>query len=196
MRPPIYLLRHGETEWNATGRIQGAKDSPLTERGRRQAQAMGLALRQALAGAAPPLYCSPLGRAQQTLEILCETARLDSTTARFDERLGELSWGAWDGMTRTEIEAAYPGALAARLAAHWTYRPPQGDSYADLSARLQPFLDDVAREGGIVVSHGAAGRVLRGLHLKLSPQEIVALAEPQDVVFRLDAGGSMALRAG
>lgn len=193
MNFPIYLLRHGETEWNAQGRIQGALDSPLTERGRRQAQLMGLALKRNLAGAIPPLYCSPLGRARQTLEIVCDTAGLDAGVCTFDERLRELSWGEWDGMTRAEIEAETPGAMAARLAAHWTHMPPGGSSYAQLAAWLQPFFDAVAMTGGIIVAHGATSRVLRGLHLRLAPHDIVRLEEPQDKVFGLYAGRIEAL---
>lgn len=188
MKLPIYLMRHGETEWNAQGRIQGALDSPLTERGRRQAQIMGLALKRKLNGAIPPLYCSPLGRARQTLEIVCATAGLDARLCVFDERLRELSWGEWDGMTRSEIEARTPGALAARLAAHWTHAPPGGSSYAQLAARLQPFVAAITTTGGIVIAHGATSRVLRGLHLGMAPHDIVRLEEPQDKVFGLYSG--------
>jgi broad specificity phosphatase PhoE len=188
MNFPIYLMRHGETEWNAQGRIQGALDSPLTERGRRQAQVMGLILKRKLGRAAPPIYCSPLGRARQTLEIVCATAGLDVGSCVFDERLRELSWGEWDGMTRAEIEASMPGAMAARLAAHWTHMPPGGGSYAQLAQRLQPFIDAITTTGGIVIAHGAASRVLRGLHLTLPPHEIVHLEEPQDKIFKLYSG--------
>jgi broad specificity phosphatase PhoE len=187
MGRPIYLLRHGETEWNAQGRIQGALDSPLTARGREQAQVMGLALKRALSGASLPLYCSPLGRARQTMEIICSTLGLTPTHAIVDERLRELSWGQWDGVTRDEIEATTPGALAIRRASHWTHTPPSGGSYAQLAERLLPFLEEIAKNGGIVITHGATTRVLRGLHLKLAPEQIVRLEEPQDVVFALYA---------
>ena len=194
MSPPIYLLRHGQTEWNAQGRIQGAFDSPLTELGRRQAQLMGLTLKRALNGSAVPLYCSPLGRARQTLEIVCAAAGLAASDCLFDERLREMSWGRWDGMTRTEIEAAMPGALAVRAASHWTHTPPGGSSYAELALRLQPFLREIARTGGVIVAHGATQRVLRGLHLDMAPADIVRLDEPQDTVFALHAGRIEALR--
>ncbi|MDF3075667.1 MAG: phosphoglycerate/bisphosphoglycerate mutase [Alphaproteobacteria bacterium] len=185
---PIYLMRHGETEWNTQGRIQGALDSPLTERGRQQAQTMGLALKRELGRAAPPLYCSPLGRARQTLEIVCATAGLDAGSCVFDERLREVSWGEWDGMTRAEIEASTPGALAERRASHWTHMPPGGSSYAQLAERLQPFVGAIKATGGIVIGHGATTRVLRGLHLGLPPHDIVRLEEPQDKVFGLYSG--------
>lgn len=194
MPPPIYLLRHGQTEWNAQGRIQGALDSPLTELGRRQAQSMGLTLKRALNGVAPPLFCSPLGRARQTMEIVCAAAGLDPDGCVFDERLRELSWGQWDGLTRDEIEAAAPGALAARRATHWTHRPPGGGSYAELAERVHPFLQQLAQSGGIVVAHGATQRVLRGLHLAMHPNDIVRLDEPQDAVFVLGFGTTEALR--
>lgn len=194
MSLPIYLLRHGQTEWNAQGRIQGALDSPLTELGRRQAQLMGLTLKRALNGTAVPLYCSPLGRARQTLEIVCASAGLDATGCAFDERLRELSWGEWDGKTRAEIEAATPGAMAARRASHWTHVPPGGSSYAELAERVRPFLEQIVRTGGIVIAHGATTRVLRGLHLAMAPADIVRLDEPQDTVFLLKPTEIEALR--
>ncbi len=193
---PIYLLRHGETEWNVQGRIQGALDSPLTERGRLQAQIMGLTLKRVLQGASVPIYCSPLGRARQTLEIVCTYAGLDAAGCRFDDRLCELSWGEWDGMTTAEIEAASPGAVAARAAAHWTYAPTGGISYQQLAERLHPFLAGIVTTGGVVVGHGAVGRVIRGLHLGLAPHDIVRLDEPQDTVFALHHGRMEALTAG
>ena len=191
MTASIYLLRHGETEWNAQGRIQGALDSPLTGKGIRQTRAMGAILARNLARPAPPLWCSPLGRARQTLELVCAEAGIDPAQCRFDDRLRELSWGAWDGMTRTEIEALVPGAMEARLADHWQHRPPGGGSYAELADRLRPLLAEIRATGGIVVGHGASGRRLRGLGLGPGPAEIGGLAEPQDTVFRLTPGGGM-----
>jgi len=143
-----------------------------------------------------PLYCSPLGRARQTLEIVCATAGIDAAACIFDDRLRELSWGQWDGMTRAEMDAATPGAMSARLAAHWIYKPPGGGSYAELAETLSPLLNELAPAGAIIISHGAVGRVLRGLHAKMPPHEVLMLEEPQDVIFALHDAGIEALSGG
>ncbi|MCW5748476.1 MAG: histidine phosphatase family protein [Alphaproteobacteria bacterium] len=194
---PIYLFRHGRTEWNAIERIQGALDSPLTEQGRAQAQALGATLRQELRCAGIDLIdvavvASPLGRVRQTVEIACAAAGLDVVCCRFDERLREVSWGAWDGLTRAEIERLSPGALAERNDLKWQHQPPGGESYAMAAPRAQAALADLVRLAAArpvtAFSHGAVGRLLRGAYGGLSPEQIVELDEPQDAFFRLQAG--------
>jgi len=199
---PVFLFRHGETEWNAAGRIQGRLDSPLTARGREQARAMGLALK-ATAGAACAemlLYASPLGRVRETVTLAAEAAGLDIATCRFDATLAEVTWGAWDGMTRAEIDQRTPGAMAERERAKWSHQPPGGESYQAAARRVRPFLDAVlANAAGRPValfSHGAVGRVLRGLYMALPGERIVELDEPQDAFYRLQAGTVARIDAG
>lgn len=191
---PIFLFRHGETEWNAAGRIQGRLDSPLTARGREQARAMGLALK-ATAGAACAdmlLYASPLGRVRETVTLAAEAAGLDIASCRFDDMLREVSWGDWDGLTRAEIDQRTPGAMAERERAKWRHQPPGGESYEATATRVRPFLDAVlasaAQRPVALFSHGALDRVLRGLYMALPGEDIVALDEPQDAFYRLQTG--------
>jgi probable phosphoglycerate mutase len=191
---PIFLFRHGETEWNSAGRIQGRLDSPLTARGRGQARAMGLALK-AVAGATcrdMVVYASPLGRVRETVTLAAEAAELDVAACRFDDTLREITWGAWDGMTRAEIDQRMPGAMAERERAKWAHQPPGGESYATAALRVRPFLDavlaDAAQRPVALFSHGAVGRVLRGLYMALPGEAIVLLDEPQDAFYRLQAG--------
>lgn len=194
---PVYIFRHGRTEWNATGRIQGALDSSLTEEGRRQAQALGGGLREELRVAGivaknVALFASPLGRVRQTVALACPAAGLDVCGCRFDERLREVTWGDWDGLTRTEIEERAPGALAARNDLKWEHQPPGGESYAMAAPRARSVLAELVRLAGArpvaAFSHGAIGRLLRGAYTQLSVEEIVGLDEPQDAFFRLQAG--------
>ncbi|MBX3498683.1 MAG: histidine phosphatase family protein [Alphaproteobacteria bacterium] len=192
---PVFLFRHGETEWNATGRIQGRLDSPLTARGREQARAMGVALK-AIAGAACRdmlVFASPLGRVRETLSLAAETAGLDVAGCRFDDTLREITWGEWDGMTRAEIDQRAPGAMAERERAKWGHAPPGGESYQAAALRVRPFLDAVLAQAAdrpvALFSHGAVGRVLRGLYMALPGEDIVLLDEPQDAFYRLQAGG-------
>jgi len=119
MHHPIYLFRHGETHWNAEKRAQGHLDSPLTPAGRVQAEGMGRRLAEELrqAGYEPAgviVRASPLGRVRETLTIAAAAAGLSHDDNCFDHRLREMSWGEWDGLTGVEIEARWPGAMAAR----------------------------------------------------------------------------------
>ncbi len=194
---PIYLFRHGRTEWNAIERIQGALDSSLTEHGRAQARALGATLRDELgvAGIATrdvAIVASPLGRVRQTVEIACAAAGIDLAGCRFDDRLREVTWGHWDGMARAEIERRSPGALAERNDLKWQHQPPGGESYAMAAPRAWAVLVDLVKLAAgrpvAAFSHGAVGRLLRGTYAGLSPDEIVTLDEPQDAFFRLQAG--------
>ena len=104
----LYLLRHGETEWNREGRIQGSQDSPLTARGRAQATAQA----DILAREVPQMwqlarYCSPLRRARDTARIA-----LDGLVPVIDRRLREVDFGAWEGLTPAERGARDPQLVA------------------------------------------------------------------------------------
>jgi len=196
---PIYLFRHGETVWNAEKRAQGYLDSPLTETGRAQARAMGRTLAQELAraGYAPGhvvVRASPLGRVRETLALAAEEAGLVHDDACHDHRLREMSWGDWDGLIGPEIEARWPGALAARRLDHWNYSPPNGESYIAVAERARLALDDIlalaADRPVAVFAHGGIGRVLRGLFLAAPQADILKMDQPQDAFYRLHRGAA------
>src|SRR5437016_4372087 len=94
---PLYMLRHGETAWNTERRMQGTKDSPLTERGRQQAAALARALKSELGREAGStmFWRSPLGRVRETAEIIGRELGLPAQDWREDQRLAELSYGDW-----------------------------------------------------------------------------------------------------
>lgn len=199
MHHPIYLFRHGETVWNAERRAQGHLDSPLTAAGREQARAMGqrLAEELRLAGYEPAsvvVRASPLGRVRETLTIAAEAAGLAHDEQCLDHRLREMSWGDWDGLTGVEIEARWPGAMAARRLDHWNYRPPAGESYVMAVERARPALDEIAMLAAerpvAVFAHGGIGRVLRGLFLRVPDSEILTMDQPQDAFYRLHGGAA------
>src|SRR5215472_9333559 len=106
--PVVYLVRHGETEWNLVRRYQGWGDSPLTERGLAQAEAVGRVLAEISAATTAQIISSPLGRARRTAEII-GSALGNRAPILLEERLKEISIGAWDGLLRDEIEAIEPG---------------------------------------------------------------------------------------
>ncbi|MBT3884943.1 MAG: histidine phosphatase family protein [Rhodospirillaceae bacterium] len=185
----LYIVRHGETRWNQQDRMQGYLDSPLTDKGKSQAANMGDILKAALPGdQAVAIHCSPQGRALETAEIICERLRRDFSACKIDDRLREATWGVWDGMTLDEIEAHTPGALAARATDRWNYAPPDGESYAMVGERAGAWLRSVGEGTHVVVSHGITGRLLRGLYMEMAKDEMGLLDQPQDAVYRLDAG--------
>lgn len=191
----IYLLRHGETLWNAEGRIQGQRDSVLSPRGERQASAMGRRLAGLLAGRSDVrMVASPLGRTRQTAALVAAALAYDPARIAYDDRLREITWGDWDGFTRAEIEARWPGSLAPRYGEpveHWNHCPPNGESFASAGARARDWLNGALQSDRVTVAvaHGAIGRVLRSLHLKLAPADALALDEPQEAFFHLHRGG-------
>src|SRR4051812_23303135 len=104
----IFLVRHGETEWNRSRRYQGWSDSPLTTGGIAQAKAIGKRLWALPEAAAAEIVASPLRRARRTAEIIAECLGRPEPL-RCDERLKEISLGSWDGLHRNEIAALAPG---------------------------------------------------------------------------------------
>jgi probable phosphoglycerate mutase len=186
---PLYMLRHGETAWNTERRMQGTRNSDLTERGRAQAIAMGRALKTELARAPGPTIFlrSPLGRTRETSLIVGSELGLDPAEWREDARLAELSYGHWEGSSWPEIEMHTPGALENWKADPEGFCPPGGETHLDLRRRCEAMLADIAawNRRTVVVSHGVSGAVLRGLNLGLDSQAMFVLEKPQDAFFRL-----------
>lgn len=191
MSEPIYLLRHGETEWNRAALMQGAKDSPLTDLGLTQAHAVGRALRAEIGkGAAFQMIISPLGRCQKTAEIVIQEIGFDKARCHVDPEVREISWGDWDGLSFAEIERRYPGALEKRELRIFDFVPPNGESYAQMTERAGLWLATALANPMplIVVSHGAIGRTLRGLYLGLDFDAARAQEQPQDAFYKLIGG--------
>jgi len=166
----LLLIRHGETDWNASGRYQGQMDIPLNEAGVEQARILGYRLRNELSGPIEPsgltgsinaLYASDLARAWQTAQIVGEAYGL---APRPEPRLRELSFGEWQGLTYQEIGERDPEALAAWNRDRVNCRPPGGESLGAMAARVRALLDDVRRDyrdGTVVlVSHGGTIRII------------------------------------
>lgn len=189
---PLYMLRHGETAWNTERRMQGTKNSALTERGRAQALAMGRALKAELAHEPGPTVFlrSPLGRTRETALLIGRELGLDPAEWRDDARLAELSYGEWEGFTWKEIEASHPNALSQWRADPHGFCPPGGETHFELRCRSQAVLAEIiaANVRTVVVSHGVSGAVVRGLNLGLDAKAMFVLEKPQDAFFRLSHG--------
>jgi broad specificity phosphatase PhoE len=184
--PTIFLVRHGETEWNRSRRYQGWGDSPLTGRGGAQAEAIGCRLCTLAEAAAAEIVASPIGRARRTAELIAECLGRD-TPLRFDERLKEISLGSWDGLHRNEIAALSPGIFD-RDYFEWYFRTPDGETYDEFAGRVASWLAEAGNAPLIVVTHGIVTRVLRGLYAGLAREVALSLPVPQDRIFRLAAG--------
>jgi probable phosphoglycerate mutase len=172
--PVVYYVRHGQTDWNAESRLQGHRDVGLNDRGRRQAAHCGAVLRDLLAqagrAAADCAYVSsPLLRARVTMELLRTSLGLDPAGYRVDDKLIEISFGAWEGLTLAEIVARAPAALAERERDKWGFVPPGGESYRDLSRRVGAWHAGITRDT-VVAAHGGVARALIA-HLGILPGE-------------------------
>ena len=188
MTAEVFLVRHGETEWNVTGRFQGRLDSHLTVRGRDQAARLGRILARALAGRpCPPMHVSPLGRTRDTADIVRRCVPGLGPSA-IEPRLREVSTGAWDGLTRAEIDAGWPGLLDGASRYDWYFRAPDGEPYEAALRRVGAWLDNL--DGPVIaVSHGLFGRLVRGAWLGLPADDMLSLPVPQDVVWHLSPAG-------
>lgn len=187
-RPRLYFIRHGETDWNAEGRLQGQQDIPINERGRAQAAEAGqrlLALRPD-AGDLPWL-ASPMGRTRETAELGRGAIGLDPMLYATDDRLKEISFGAWEGLTWKEVRKAEPAMARLREQDKWNFLPPQGESYAMLMERIRPWLDSLTQEA-VVVSHGGVARAVMRLVAGTSAAEAASADIWQGKVLLFEAG--------
>ncbi len=177
----LYLVRHGETEWNLAQRRQGRADSPLTERGMAQAHSAARALCHELgASSEVRLVSSPIGRALGTARVIAAELGLDESSVECDELLAECDLGDWTGLTSPEVEARDPGALARRERDKWNFRIPGGESYVDVAARARRWLGTCDVRPTIAVTHEMIGRTLCG--------EVQGLAAECVLALRLDHG--------
>lgn len=193
--PLLYYVRHGETDWNVEQRLQGHRDTVLNARGRGQAARCGEILRDLFVrdrrGAADCAYISsPLVRARQTMELVRAALKLDPHAYELDDRLIEISFGAWEGLTLAQIEARAPRAVAERERNKWAFTPPGGESYAALTRRVGDWYASVARDT-VVAAHGGVARGLIA-HFNILPHEEAAHADIAHGVVYVFAGGTMA----
>lgn len=179
----IYILRHGQTEWNAARRMQGGLDSPLTALGKAQARRQGEILRS-LGADRLPVHVSPQGRALATVALA-----LPGATPQVDDRLREISLGAWDGLTAEDISALggdSPASFGEGKGFYW-YDTTPGERFAAIEARTRSFVADL-QGPAVIVTHGITSMFLRGALLGLDIRAIADLPGGQGVVHHLRDG--------
>ena len=165
----FYLVRHGESAWNAENRLCGRSDVPLSENGRRQAQSLAERLRPIPFEA---LYSSPLKRAFETARLISESIGLEPIP---DERLVELDYGQWEGRTFAEVAESDPEAFRAWVADPAQFAPPGGESGLEAQRRIISFLDCLAAKrlrGNVLVAfHKTVCRLAICHALGVAPSE-------------------------
>jgi len=162
--PTIYYIRHGETEWNADGRLQGTRDIPLNDLGRKQAADAASILADLLARdgrseQSLAFVASPLGRARSTMELVRGALKLPPDEYTVDDRLREIGYGDWEGSTLKQMQASDPEVFAKRQADKWTVPPPGGESYAAVQIRMRDWYDSLLLDT-VAVAHGGTARAL------------------------------------
>ena len=172
----ITIIRHGETEWNAAGRLQGSSDSSLTDLGVRQAEACGQRLSSG-SNQFAALYCSPLPRARRTAELIFAGLEAGQCPPlREDARIRERSFGAWEGLVWSDIQRDYADEL------HISQDDPTyaisggGESRLECLERVLAFLDELVlvhgpHESVLVVTHSAIATSIVKHVLGLRPEQ-------------------------
>jgi probable phosphoglycerate mutase len=186
-RPTVYYLRHGETDWNVRGRLQGRRDIPLNEKGRGQATHCGEILRDLFARdgidpASLDYMSSPLGRATQTMELARAELGLPAQGYGLDERLAELAFGDWEGFTLAHLRNHDPVHISQREHDKWHFVPPGGESYKMVSARMAAWYDSLKGDT-VVTAHGGTARGLMAYLGIAKPAAAPLLDVAQGVVY-------------
>lgn len=186
MTRKIFVLRHGQTRFNAERKLQGHCNSPLTATGKAQALAMGTQLKSHLHGRNYRMYASPLGRAIETAHIICDEIGYCKTELHQEPRLKEFSLGHWEEKPLFDLLEEKPNLLDSP---DWFLQAPDGESFYEVQSRVTAWLDETpGQQDLVVVSHGLTGIVLRGLLLGLSYDEIWQLDLPQDAFYVIENG--------
>lgn len=170
----LYFIRHGETSWNAEGRMQGQQDVPLNDKGHVQAADAGHTLRNLLGVDTAKIeenfsfFASPLWRTRQTMEIVRQQLGLDPKTYTMDDRLKEITFGQWEGLTWPQVQARDAAMAQERVDDKWGFVPPDGESYAMVAERIRPWLKALDGDA-VIVSHGGIARVFMALIGSVDP---------------------------
>lgn len=199
----LYLTRHGQTRWNAEGRMQGEGDSPLTDTGLSQVEAVAEALERAVQGRAL-LISSPLDRALTSARVFGNGLGCEVWT---HELLAELRFGRASGLTRSEIASRWPELTAERETNRWETRWPGGESYADLAVRARAFLYELtsnthwrarlhAVQNVVIVAHQSTNMALLHGLSGMAPNACMQLRQTNSEIWRVDANSLARLDSG
>ena len=187
----LILVRHGESEWNRAGRIQGQVNSPLTDLGISQARAIsdylsGIFLNQEL-----EIYSSPLERAIQTAQIIVKGIDHLSSEVIIEERLNDFNLGEISGTYGWDkVAEIFPEQAQLRLQDPMRFHPSGGESGAKFEARLRSLMEEMKGDDTtkLLVSHGIVNKFIRGIYKNISGKEMINLGESQNTIYCLEHG--------
>ena len=183
--PTLYLIRHGETDWNARRLLQGRRDIPLNAVGQGQAVVSGTCLKWLLPDATTvDFIASPLSRTRQTMEIIRQQLSLDASDYRTDERLVEINFGEWEGLDWQQIAERQPERYQARQADPLNFIPTDGENYPHVFERVGSLLNSLQRDT-VLVAHAGVLRSCLALLTDVPDTEVPLLEIPQDQVLMI-----------
>lgn len=193
-RPTVYYIRHGQTDWNVAGRLQGRRDIPLNARGREQALHCGDVLRELFArqgrdAASFDYVSSPLMRACQTMRLAREALALPPDDYAIDRRLAEIAFGDWEGCTIAQLHERDPQGIAAREHDKYRFVPPHGESYEMVGRRMRDWYESLGRDT-VACAHGGTARGLIA-HLRITNPAAAPLVDIGQGVVYVFADGRM-----
>ena len=160
----IYVVRHGETEWNAINKVLGRTDIPLNDRGIEQAEEMARSLKDVKIDV---FLCSPLSRARQTADAISDVTGIPYKT---DGRLIEHDFGIFEGVNR--FDEGYQNAKR-----EYFVRYPGGESFFDRAARVYPLIKGLEGKSALLVTHGGICRIIRSYFEDMGNEEFVQFSQ-------------------
>jgi broad specificity phosphatase PhoE len=166
----LFAVRHGETDFARERRFAGAREVPLTPRGRQQCEAVARALAGAFVGA---VYASPLARAHDSAALIAAPHKLE---VRVEPAFREMAFGEWEGLTRAVVALRWPAEFEAWRATPHAVQPPGGERLDAVAARVAAGLAALGDEHGgqtvVVVSHAIVTRLIVLAALGLGPDRL------------------------
>jgi len=186
-RPTLYYIRHGETDWNVAGRLQGRRDVPLNARGRAQARRSGDILRDLLARddrdpATLDYVSSPLTRASETMQLVRTSLGFAGDGFRCEPQLAEIAFGDWEGFTIAQLHERDPQRIAQREHDKWHFVPPGGESYQMVAARMHDWYTSLKTDT-VATAHGGTARGLIAMLGIANPAAAPLIDIEQGVVY-------------
>jgi len=188
--PLVYIVRHGETDWNVEERLQGQADTDINERGRVQADRNGRRLAELVPDPSSfDFVASPLRRTRETMERIRLQLGMPPAGFRTDPRLMEVHFGSWQGFTYSELEERSPGCTDERTRNKWRFLPPGpgAENYETMALRIRSWLDEVARPT-ICVTHGGVIRAIFHWLEEMPGEDAASLEVPQNRILRIQNG--------
>ena len=185
----LILVRHGESEWNRVGRIQGQVNSPLTDFGVSQAMAIRDYLSEIFFNNEIKIYTSPLERAIKTAEIISQGISVTRRGIIIEERLNDFNLGEISGIIGWDrVAEVFPKQAKLRLQNPMLFHPLGGESGKEFDTRIRTLINEmmVDDKTKILVSHGIVNKFIRGIFKNLSGKEIIDLGESQNTIYRLE----------